>query len=502
MLSPVVTAPVRLLSIWLCGAILLGLARPAAAAPTRKVSIDTEPSGATVYVGEKEAGPKGVTPVLLDLPAGDNVIIIERENYVPKFEVLTVPKGKGKPVKVTYKLELGTGFLVVATDAAGKGAKVIVDDEEKGTAPGRIDLPAGLHKVEVVSKGKPIYSDTVEVGVGVETSIYAKGGTGKAAGKDGTKVAAKDGKDGKGKKPAEKPPEKDPEELADEPREPREPREDDPLEPASQRDAEPTEISTRDDDPDRLEIKKAPRDEERAAPAGPPRLRLAPLFELGYRYFDYSSVVTTGNLPALRQRGAVLLGLRAEYQPLRSLAGLQVAVAGGYGIPQELQTSVGQSDSVWWRGEADVSYRLGLGKHFGVTALVGYGLQRFRFVSTPAVGTMNTAEALVPAAMYHLARLGVGLGYRDGAYEVGLQVENRPVLAGGAFADRFRSSSADGLAGRFTALVFFGGRFFGRLEGNYARYAWTFGYDQDDLYQAGGATDKMFGFSLAAGAAF
>lgn len=491
-----VTAPVRHSSLWLCCAILLGLALPAAAAPTRKVSIDTEPSGATVYVGEKEAGPAGVTPVLLDLPLGDNVIIIERENYVPKFEVLTVPKGKGKPVKVTYKLDPGSGAIVVATDAAGKGAKVLIDDEDKGSAPGRIEVPAGMHRVEIVAKGKTIYSDTVEVGVGVDTSIYAKGGSSKGGSKE-----AKELKEGKGKKPKEPKEPKDPEKVLE--RDP--PSDDEPsLEPSDTGERGATEISARDrdDDPDRLEIKRRPRDEERsAAPAGPRRWRVAPLFEVGYRYFDYTSVVTTRNLPALRQRGATLFGLRAEGRPLRSLAGLKVAAAGGYGIPQQLQTSVGPADSVWWRGEADVSYRLGLGAHVGVTALVGYGVQRFRFVGSPALGTSSSPEALVPAATYHLARLGLGVGYSDGPLEVGLQVENHPVLAGGAFAERFRSASADGLAGRLTALYSFG-RFFGRLDGDYARYAWTFGYDQNDLYQAGGATDKLFGFSLALGASF
>jgi len=151
---------------------------------------------------------------------------------------------------------------------------------------------------------------------------------------------------------------------------------------------------------------------------------------------------------------------------------------------------------VWWRGEAAVSYRLGLGSHWGIFALAGYGLQRFKFDG------QGSAEALVPAATYHLIRLGAGAGYRQGALEVIAQVENRPVLSGGSFADRFQTASADGLAARLSALVHFGSRFFVRLDGNYARYAWSFGYDQDDLYRAGGATDLMFGATFATGAAF
>lgn len=484
----VVTAPVRL-SIWACSAILLWLAAPAFGQPTRKVSIDTEPSGAIVYVGEKEAGPQGVTPVIINLPVGDNVIIIERDNFIPKFETLTVPKGKGKQIKVLYKLERGTGAIVVTTDAGGKGAKVLVDDEDRGTAPGRIEVPSGTHRVEVIARGKTIFSDVVEVGAGAEANVSAKAGkAGKdGGGKDGGgKVAVKDGgraKGGKDSKPVEPAVEEPPPSLED---------------PASAQEADPPTIATREEDPEPVIIKEKARPEP-GKPSGPPRLRIAPLFEAGYRYLDYSAIDSGSNLPALRQRGALLFGVRVELQPLRSLAGLMVAVDGGYGVPQTLTTSQGRAQSVWWRGEAEVSYRLGLGQHWGIFALVGYGLQRFKFAELDQAGN---AEALVPAATYNLIRLGAGAGYREGAFEVLAQIENRPVLSGGTFADRFQTASADGLAGRLTLLAHLSSRFFARLEGNFARYAWSFGYDQDDLYRAGGATDLMFGVTFATGAAF
>lgn len=491
----VVTAPLRLSSVWACGAILLWLALPAFAEPTRKVSINTEPSGAIVYVGEKEAGPQGVTPVIINLPVGDNVIIIERDNFIPKFETLTVPKGKGKPIKVLYKLERGAGAIVITTDAAGKGAKVLVDDEDRGTAPGRIEVPSGTHRVEVIAKGKTIFSDVVEVGAGAEANVSAKAGKAGKDGskdvKDGAKVAGKDGakpkgKDGKDARPVD-PVVEDPPPI---------------LEPSSTQEADPPTIATREEDPEPVIIREKTRPETRdepSEPSGPPRLRIAPLFEAGYRYLDYTAINSGANLPALRQRGSLLFGLRVEFQPLRSLAGLMVSVDGGYGIPQTLTTSQGKAQSVWWRGEAEVSYRLGLGERWGIFALVGYGLQRFKFAELDKAGN---AEALVPAATYNLIRLGVGAGYRQGAFEVLAQIENRPVLSGGTFADRFQTASADGLAGRLTLLAHLSSRFFARLEGNFARYAWSFGYDQDDLYRAGGATDLMFGVTLATGAAF
>lgn len=500
MIFRVRTASVRMFSFWVCSAIVFALARPVAAAPTRKVVIDTEPSGASVYVGEKEAGVSGVTPVTLELPVGDNVVIIELDNFVPKFETVTVPKGKGKPMKVTYKLERGVGALVFTTDAASKGAKVLIDDEEAGTAPGRIEVPAGMHRVALVSKGKTIFDEDIIVGAGAEEAVIATtpkaaaAATGTASGKDGKDGKGKGGKGGKGKGGKGKGGAgKEAGEDGDAPRD-REPPEDVLASPAE---SDPKEVALRDEeDPggdavavrDTVEVARAER------PAGPPRYRVAPFVELGYRYLDYDDAQTT-NLPALRQRGTVLFGARVEVQPLRSLPGLKVMAAGGHGLPQVLTTSRGQADAIWWRGEAEVSYRLGLGKRWGVTALGGYGMSRFKF------NGQGGSEALVPAAFYNVVRLGAGFGYRHDWLDAMVQVENRPVLGGGKFTDRFRSASADGLAARLTVLSTFR-RFFTRLDGNFARYAWRFSSDQDDSYRADGATDLQFGFSFAAGATF
>lgn len=532
MIFRVGTASVRMFSFWVCSAIVFALAQPVAAAPTRKVVIDTEPSGASVYVGEKEAGSSGVTPVTLDLPVGDNVVIIELDNFIPKFETVTVPKGKGKPVKVSFKLERGAGALVITTDAASKGAKVLIDDEERGTAPGRIEVPAGLHRVVLVAKGKTIFDEDIIVGAGVEEAVIvkapkvasaapagtagAKDGKGKGgkvakggkdgAGKDGGKVAARDPEepgertnddgDGKGKggKSAKGGAGKDGgKDGGDAPRD-GEPPPDDVI--TSPSESDPTEVAFRDEAPgdgERTEVREKVEVGPKR-PAGPPRYRVAPFVEVGYRYLDYDEPETT-NLPALRQRGTVLFGARVEVQPLRSLPGLKVAAAGGHGIPQVLGTSRGEADAIWWRGEAELSYRLGLGKSWGITALGGYGMSRFKF------NGQGGSESLVPAAFYNVVRLGAAVGFRRDWLDVTAQVENRPVLSGGKFTDRFQSASADGLAARLTLLGTFRW-FFTRLDGNFARYAWRFSSDQDDIYRADGATDLQFGFSFAAGATF
>ncbi len=481
----VVTARLRLssraASIWACCAILLGLVLPAAAAPKRKVTIETVPPGASVYVGDQEGGAAGQTPLTLDLPVGDNVLIIELDNHIPKFETVTVPKGKGKPIKVSYKLEAASGAIVVATDAGAKGAKVIVDDEERGLAPLRIVVPAGSHRVEVIAKGKTVFVDTIDVTAGGEALVNAKAG--KGAGKEVAKGKA--GKGGKGVAAGSigelEPPVGGREPIDDPPAE----------EP-------PIEVATRDPAP---EPDPAPRITARAEPSGPKKparrwLKVSPLVEVGYRYLDYTAIQTMENLPALEQRGMVILGARAEAQPLRAVPGLTISAQGGHGLPQDLVTSRGEAQSLWWRAEAEASYRLTLGSRWSILALGGYVHARYKF-DGPGV-----AEAILPVATYSVVRLGAGVGFRHRWLDVVAQVENRPVLGGGVMADRFQAASADGLAARLGATLTLGSRFFARLESNYARYVWTFEFDLDDNYRAEGATDLQLAFSFSTGAAF
>ena len=233
-----------------------------------------------------------------------------------------------------------------------------------------------------------------------------------------------------------------------------------------------------------------------AARETPTRLQFSPLVEVGWRYFDYSNVSSIENTPALRHLGSVLIGARAELVPVRALKNLSVQAAGGYGVPQDLKSTQGMVRAVLWRADAAATYRIGITSNAQVLALAGYAHSRYRFEGPRA------ALGLVPDATYSQVRLGVGLSGRLGWLELLAQVENRLVLSGGVFADRFRSASADGLAAALTLVGHLGPRYFARLEGSVIRYGWSFTYELDDTYRAGGASDVMLGVSMSAGAAF
>ncbi|HVV81809.1 MAG TPA: PEGA domain-containing protein [Kofleriaceae bacterium] len=148
---------------------LLLLALTAAAAPaaaqTRAVRVTSTPSGAMVYVDDKDQPPAGVTPILLKLKPGDHGLIIELEGYTRAVKQVKVPKTKGPAIDVAVTLTPAIGALVISGDAA-LGATVTIDDAERGKVPLRVELEAGAHHVQVATT--PPYEEFVEIKPGDE----------------------------------------------------------------------------------------------------------------------------------------------------------------------------------------------------------------------------------------------------------------------------------------------------------------------------------------------
>jgi hypothetical protein len=136
---------------------------------TSKVTIETDPPGAKVYLGLKEDGEKCTTPCTIDAPVGETAIIIEAENRRPVIENLVVRRS-ARPIKVVFKLEPAVGTLIVE---GGDGATIRLDEEDVGTAPGQLDVVAGAHHVALIKNGKEIFSDFVDVEAGAEATIAA-----------------------------------------------------------------------------------------------------------------------------------------------------------------------------------------------------------------------------------------------------------------------------------------------------------------------------------------
>jgi len=122
----------------------------AAVAPAR-VTVDSQPAGATLLI---DGQPHGTTPLTFSIAPGQHTLLV-RGDHAERAVKVTVGSG----AQVTQYFDLTTtapavspGRLSVITEPAG--ARVSVDGRSRGVSPLVIeDLAAGAHTVSVASDG-------------------------------------------------------------------------------------------------------------------------------------------------------------------------------------------------------------------------------------------------------------------------------------------------------------------------------------------------------------
>lgn len=421
----------------------------AAAAPKRKVKITTDPDGATVYLNAKEDGPVCTTPCTIEAPVGDTPIIIELENHQQIIDLLSVPAKK--PVTVKFKLERAIGTITVPGPA---GARITVDDEDKGKAPATFEVGAGSHNVKLTLNGKQIASEFVEVGANEEIEV-APSRTADAGDDD-------DGDD----------------------------------------DDADDDVTTSDDGGDAAAITTGATPSPRRRG---PIIAIAAAIDVGFRNFTYENA-QTANLNPEREGGQVLIGPHVEVWPgnalgIHPLRGLALVVRFGYGVNQQqvkqAMTGAPTSAKTFWRAfEASLRQRWVIANKATFEVGGGYVRDQYQFEGDSA------DIKLVPDADYQAIRLGIRGSLRLGAVEPYLAAENRLVMSGGTLETRFDDASASGLRAALGVALDLGS-FYARVEGALNRYTWSFtARDMSDEFRATGGVDSIKLISVAAGYAY
>ena len=116
--------------------------------------VESNPPGATIYVGRKDLGSQGKAPRALAVPPGQYQVIAELEGYETQVSAVVDAKLGGETV-VPITLTRITGAVVVSVTGA-PGAVVHIDDEKSPaacTAPCKIDLSPGLHTLYFEREG-------------------------------------------------------------------------------------------------------------------------------------------------------------------------------------------------------------------------------------------------------------------------------------------------------------------------------------------------------------
>ncbi|MEO7731099.1 MAG: TonB-dependent receptor [Kofleriaceae bacterium] len=108
------------------------------------LSIETSPSGATVFLDRRDLGSVGTSPSQLGLKAGTYTVLAELPGFEPAaLTGVTIASGEARPVKLELVRILGKVELI-----GEPGTRVRIDDERGAVActlPCKLDLPPGQH---------------------------------------------------------------------------------------------------------------------------------------------------------------------------------------------------------------------------------------------------------------------------------------------------------------------------------------------------------------------
>jgi hypothetical protein len=421
-------------------ALVVAAVGTAAAGPTRKVQVESDPPGATVYLNDPSDGALCETPCAIDAPIGKTPIILQREGYEPMFDTLVVPRG-GKKIVARFTLVSAVGSLVVK--GAPDGATVSVDEKDKGKTPDKIEVESGSHHVVVTLKGKKLFDDFVNVETGTDTEIVA---TASSAGDLGPPDDG--GGDGSG-------------------------------------DVQPV-VHT--------QAPSGPR--QRFINAGIEA-------DVGFRRFEWVNPRgRLGNNSGESEDGNVIAGPAIEVWPaellrLGYLRGLSVFVRFQFGINHQVLTTTDMTgasvpagaQTTWSSLEASIRHRWIVADTVAIEASGGFVRDVYGFeVDNEMI------HQTVPDTDYKSLRLGARLAL-TGDIAPYLAGENRIVLSGGYLATQYMDAHASGLHGAAGVMIH-SGALTAKVEGEITSYSWTF--SPQDL-NADGASDKVFGFAALVG---
>lgn len=122
-----------------------------------RVTVTTDPPGATLYVDRVELGDLGQTPRSVALPPDaegaphEHTIIVRRAGY--REARATVDVARGAEREVTLRLEALVATVRVVTDPAG--ATVELDGHPvEGVTPLTVTAPLGAHQLRIRSEGR------------------------------------------------------------------------------------------------------------------------------------------------------------------------------------------------------------------------------------------------------------------------------------------------------------------------------------------------------------
>jgi len=130
----------------------------------QRVKIDSSPTGATLYLGDRTCGVVARTPWSGSVQAGPMVVILELNGYDPLVRTLAVAGGSSAELFVPLqRIEIGGIEVRADADPQVAGAPISVDGQPQGAVPATVKLRAGRHLVEIAKPGFEPFTEWVTI---------------------------------------------------------------------------------------------------------------------------------------------------------------------------------------------------------------------------------------------------------------------------------------------------------------------------------------------------
>ena len=107
-------------------------------------------------------------PGTVDVPAGDRTLTFKAPRYLDHVERLAIAGG-GEQQKL--KVALKPSFGVVSISSVPAGAQIEVDGKPAGVTPAKVEMDAGIRRVQVSSPGLRLWTSSVVVNAGTPQTI-------------------------------------------------------------------------------------------------------------------------------------------------------------------------------------------------------------------------------------------------------------------------------------------------------------------------------------------
>lgn len=130
-----------------------------------KLEVDSGGVAAQISV---DGAPLGTVPGTVDVPAGERTLTFKAPRYLEHVQRVVIAGGGERQ---SLKVALKPSFGVVSISSVPAGATIEVDGKPAGVTPAKVEMDAGMRRVQISSPGLRAWTSSVAVTAGAASTI-------------------------------------------------------------------------------------------------------------------------------------------------------------------------------------------------------------------------------------------------------------------------------------------------------------------------------------------